>query len=82
MFNIFKSKLFINGLRWSLRFHGFIHIFELVSAVYERAFITAVLVAFAGSIEIIASYVIPHEHLHFKGIMPTIHEECDEDESK
>lgn len=82
MFNIFKSKTFITGLRWSLRFHGFIHIFELVSAIYEGALITAILVTFAGSIEVLASFIIPHEHLHFKGIMPTVHEDCNENEIK
>ena len=77
---IFKST-FVNILRWALRLHGFIHFFELASAIYEQAYITASLAFIAGGMEVLASFLIPKEHIHFRGLKTEIHEQCeDEDE--
>ena len=60
-----------------LRLHGIIHIIELCSAIYEEAYITAGLAFIAGSIEILASFYIPKEHIHLKPFKSDIHEKCE-----
>ena len=75
---IFKNT-FVNLLRWALRLHGFIHFFELISALYEHAYITATLAFIAGSVEVLASFFLPGEHIHFKGLKTEIHEHCEDE---
>ena len=72
------GRTFIKLLRWGLRFHSVFHILEFVSALIETAYVTAGLAFFAGAIEVLASFLLPHEHVHFKGLIPTVHEECDD----
>ena len=71
---------FLNLLRWALRFHGFIHFLELLSAVYEQAYMTASLAFIAGGVEVLASFFLPDEHIHFRGLKTEIHEQCDDEE--
>ena len=66
-------------LRWGLRFHGISHFIELVSAINEEAFITATIAFIFISIEILASFFIPNEHIHFKPLKSEIHAVCDEE---
>ena len=75
---MYLKKTFLTFLRLGLRLHGIIHIIELCSAIYEEAYITAGLAFIAGSIEILASFFIPKEHVHFKFFKSEVHEECDE----
>lgn len=72
------GRTFVKLLRWGLRFHSVFHILEFVSALIEHAYVTAGLAFFAGVIEVLASFLLPHEHVHFKGLIPTVHEECDD----
>ena len=72
------GRTFVKLLRWGLRFHSVFHIIEFVSALIETAYVTAGLAFFAGAIEVLASFLLPHEHVHFKGLIPTVHEECDD----
>ncbi len=72
------GRTFIKLLRWGLRFHSVFHVLEFVSALIETAYVTASLAFFAGAIEVLASFLLPHEHVHFKGLIPTVHEECDD----
>ena len=74
------KKSFISILRWALRFHGAIHLIELSSALYEEAYITAFIAFIAGLIEILASFLIPNEHIHFKGIRTEVHSKCNDDD--
>jgi|TARA_B100000678_G_C17950095_1_gene398853 hypothetical protein len=73
------GKTLIKLLRWGLRFHSILHVLEFVSAIIEDAYVTAGLAFIAGGIEVLASFLLPHEHVHFKGLIPTVHEECDDD---
>ena len=75
---IIKKHLF-NLLRWGLRFHGISHFIEVVSALNEGAFITATIAFIFISIEILASFFIPNEHIHFKPLKSEVHLACDED---
>ena len=74
---VFKKHI-LNILRWGLRLHGAGHNIEVVAAVSEGAYITACIALIFISIEILASFFIPNEHIHFKPIHSTVHEECDE----
>ena len=73
------KKHFLNLLRWGLRLHGASHLIEVVSAVSEGAYITATIALTFITIEILASFFIPNEHIHFKPFKSEVHVECDED---
>ena len=77
---VFK-KSFVNILRWGLRLHGSSHLIEVFSAIGEEAYITATIAFIFICIEILASFFIPNEHVHFKGLKTEVHENC-EDEIK
>ena len=70
---------FLNILRWGLRLHGISHFIEVVSAINEEAYITATIAFIFISIEILASFFIPNEHIHFKPLKSAVHASCDED---
>ena len=72
------KKHFLWALRWGLRLHGLGHLVEVVSAIGEQAYITASIAMFFISIEILASFYIPKEHIHFRPIKSDVHEDCDE----
>ena len=76
---VIKSS-FLNLLRWALRLHGVLHFIELIAALYEHAYITASLAFIAGGVELLASFFLPDEHIHFKGFKTEIHEQCEDDE--
>ena len=77
---IFK-KHFLNILRWGLRLHGISHFIEVISAINEEAYITATIACIFIVIEILASFFIPNEHVHFKPIKFEVHTECDDGDS-
>ena len=74
---MFKRN-FLEILRWGLRLHCRSHFIEVISAIGEGAYITAVLALIFISIEILASFYLPKEHVHFKPIKSDIHEQCDD----
>tara|TARA_Y100001970_G_scaffold185591_1_gene225732 strand:- start:22433 stop:22660 length:228 start_codon:yes stop_codon:yes gene_type:complete len=74
---MFKRN-FLEILRWGLRFHGVGHLVEVVAAIGEGAYITATLALTFISIEILASFYLPKEHVHFGPIKSDIHENCKE----
>ena len=73
------KKHFLNILRWGLRLHGISHFIEVISAINEVAYITATIAFIFIVIEILASFFIPNEHIHFKPIKSEVHTVCDED---
>ena len=60
-----------HGILWVL-LHG------RVSVLGEGAYVTASIVFLFISIEILASFYIPKEHVHLKPIKSDIHDECDD----
>ena len=74
---MFKRN-FLEILRWGLRLHGISHFIEVVSAIGEGAYITASIAFFFIFIEILASFNLPKEHIHFKPIKADVHKECDD----
>ena len=69
-------KNFLEILRWGLRLHGIGHLVEVVAAISEGAYITATIAMIFISIEILASFFLPKEHVHLKPIKSDIHEDC------
>ena len=76
------KKHFLNILRWGLRLHGVGHIIEVVSAISEEAYITAIIALIFIAIEILASFFIPNEHIHFKPLKSKVHSACDEQDEE
>jgi len=72
------KRHFLSVLRWGLRLHGIGHLVEVIAAIGEGAYITASIALFFISIEILASFYIPKEHVHFRPIKSDVHEECDD----
>ena len=72
------KKQFLNILRWGLRLHGISHFIEVISAVNEEAYITATIACIFIAIEILASFFIPNEHIHFKPIKSEVHTGCND----
>jgi len=70
------KKHFLNILRWGLRLHGAGHLIEVVSAFSESAYITATIALTFIFIEILASFFIPDEHIHFKPFKSDVHVDC------
>ena len=68
----------LDFLRWGLRLHGISHFVEVISALGEGAYITATIAMIFISIEILASFYLPKEHIHFKPIKSDIHEQCND----
>ena len=71
------KKNLIKIVRFGLRIHSIFHFIEFVSAIYEEAYITASIEFVASLIEIVASFLIPKEHIHLKPFISKVHEECD-----
>jgi len=76
------NKILVKVIRWGLRLHSIFHIVEFFSALYETAYLTAVIALIATIIEILASIYLPKEHVHFKGVINEVHENCEKDENK
>ena len=76
------KKHFLNILRWGLRLHGISHFIEVISAINEDAYMTATIALIFITIEILASFFIPNEHIHFKPMKSEVHANCDEDTMK
>ena len=73
------KKHLLNILRWGLRLHGAGHLIEVASALSESAYITATIALIFIIIELMASFLIPNEHVHFKPLMKSeVHTTCDE----
>tara|TARA_B100000780_G_scaffold37702_1_gene23520 strand:+ start:1059 stop:1286 length:228 start_codon:yes stop_codon:yes gene_type:complete len=69
----------ITIVRLGLRVHSFVHLLELIAALYEEAYITASIAFIAMLLELAASYLIPKEHIHIKPLISEVHESCSED---
>jgi hypothetical protein len=46
--------------------------------LYEEAYITATIAFIAMFLELLASFLIPKEHIHIKPLISDVHESCDE----
>ena len=64
-------------VRIGLRIHSLFHLLEFISALYEQAFITATIAFIAMFLELLASFLLPKEHIHIKPFISDVHESCE-----
>lgn len=72
-----RNRYFLSIIRWGLRLHGMGHMIEVISALAEGAYITATIALIFITLEILASFYIPDEHIHLKPLKSEIHKDCD-----
>ena len=66
----------IKLVRLGLRIHSLFHLLEFVSALYEQAYITATIAFIAMFLELLASFLLPKEHIHIKPLISDVDESC------
>tara|TARA_Y100001970_G_C14045306_1_gene755989 strand:- start:778 stop:1002 length:225 start_codon:yes stop_codon:yes gene_type:complete len=71
------KKYLIEMLRWSLRFHGVFHIGHVYSDVVVGNWIGVALGSYIITVEVLSSFLIPNEHVHFKPFKTEVHEDCE-----
>jgi hypothetical protein len=69
----------IKLVRLGLRIHSLFHLLEFVSAIYEQAYITATIAFIAMFLELLASFLLPKEHIHIKPLISDVHESCEKE---
>ena len=62
------KKSGIKIVELSLAFHGFLHIIEFGSAIYEEAYLTASLAAFGATTMVLGAIFLGHQHPHTHAI--------------
>ena len=73
---MFKS-IFLELLRWSLRFHGIFHIVHVYSDVVAGNWVGVGIGSYIISVELLSSFFLPNEHVHLKPIKSDVHEDCE-----
>ena len=58
------KKIGLRALELSLAAHGVLHFIELVSALYEEAYMTATLAAFGGITMLLGAVLLEGHHHH------------------
>jgi len=58
------KKSAIKIVELSLALHGFLHIIEFGTAMYEEAYLTASLAAFGATTMVLGAFFIGHQHPH------------------
>jgi hypothetical protein len=58
------KKIGIRVLEVSLAAHGVLHFVELISALYEEAYMTATLAAFGGMTMVLGALLLEGHHHH------------------
>ena len=76
-----KQKL-IELLRWSLRFHGIFHLGHIYTDVVVGNWLGVAIGSYVITIEILASFLIPNDHIHFKPLKSEVHDDCCADNHK
>ena len=71
------KKYLIELLRWSLRFHGILHIGHVYSDFIVENWVGVCIGSYIIFVELLSSFLIPNEHVHFKTFKTEVHEDCD-----
>ena len=75
---MFIKKYFLSLLRWSLRFHGIFHIGHVYSDFIVENWVGVGIGSYIILVELLSSFLIPNEHVHFKGVKTEVHEKCED----
>ena len=70
------KRIFLELLRWSLRFHGIFHIGHVYSDFVVKNWIGVGIGSYIILVEVLSSFLIPNEHVHLKPIKSDVHEDC------
>ena len=71
------KNFFLELLRWSLRFHGILHVGHVYTDVVAENWSGVAIGSYIITVELLSSFLIPNEHVHFKGMKTEVHEKCD-----
>ena len=67
------KKYLIELLRWSLRFHGILHIGHVYSDFIVENWVGVGIGSYIILVELLSSFLIPNEHVHFKTFKTEVH---------
>ena len=73
---MFKG-IFLELLRWSLRFHGIFHIGHVYSDFVVGNWVGVGIGSYIISVEFLSSFFLPNEHVHLRPIKSDVHEDCE-----
>lgn len=71
------KKTFLEILRWSLRLHVLLHMGHIYSDIIVGNWTGVALGLYITLVELLSSFLIPNEHVHFKPFKTEVHEKCD-----
>ena len=72
------KKTLLEILRWSLRLHGILHIGHVYSDFVVQNWVGFGIGCYIITVELLSSFFIPNEHVHFRGLKSDVHEKCDD----
>lgn len=72
------KKILLEILRWSLRLHGILHIGHVYSDFVVQNWVGFGIGCYIITVELLSSFFIPNEHVHFRGLKSDVHEKCDD----
>ena len=72
------KKTLLEILRWSLRLHGILHIGHVYSDFVVQNWVGFGIGCYIITVELLSSFFIPNEHIHFRGLKSDVHEKCDD----
>ncbi len=72
------KRILLEILRWSLRLHGILHIGHVYSDFVVQNWVGFGIGFYIITVELLSSFFIPNEHVHFRGLKSDVHEKCDD----
>ena len=72
-----RLGIFLELLRWSLRFHGIFHIGHVYSDFVVGNWVGVCIGSYIISVELLSSFFLPNEHVHLRPIKSDVHEDCE-----
>tara|TARA_B100001750_G_C15371755_1_gene527677 strand:+ start:487 stop:714 length:228 start_codon:yes stop_codon:yes gene_type:complete len=73
------KNIFYELLRWSLRLHGILHIGHVYSDFVVANWVGVGIGCYIILVELLSSFFIPNEHIHFKLMKTEVHKKCEEE---
>tara|TARA_Y100000994_G_C15698711_1_gene444279 strand:+ start:3621 stop:3851 length:231 start_codon:yes stop_codon:yes gene_type:complete len=72
------KNTFYELLRWSLRLHGIFHVGHVYSDVLVGNWVGVAIGSYIILVELLSSFLIPNEHVHFRLMKSEVHEKCED----
>ena len=72
------KNTFYELLRWSLRLHGIFHVGHVYSDVVVGNWVGVAIGSYIILVELLSSFLIPNEHVHFRLMKSEVHEKCED----